>query len=108
MSPIGEPAIHPTKVDLKGRPYKLLMRNSTRFLMDDIYRNPGPLKIEGPDVDIKTITLSVEDQDYIRRIQLLQSYLDKVKEMDGEIRDRSLPSKDSVLSITNRRLIISL
>lgn len=54
------------------------MHNSTRFLMDDIYRNPGPLQFEGPGVDIKTITLSIEDEDYIGRIQLLRSYLDKV------------------------------
>ncbi|XP_057837529.2 pyrophosphate--fructose 6-phosphate 1-phosphotransferase subunit alpha [Cryptomeria japonica] len=81
VSPIGKPAIHPSKVDLKGRPYELLMRNSTRFLMDDIYRNPGPLQFEGPGADIKTITLSVEDQDYIGRIQLLRSYLDKVRDI---------------------------
>ncbi|KAH9302798.1 hypothetical protein KI387_014381, partial [Taxus chinensis] len=59
----------------------MLMRYATRFLMDDIYRNPGPLQFEGPGADTKTITLSVEDQDYIGRIQQLRSYLDKVRDI---------------------------
>jgi pyrophosphate--fructose-6-phosphate 1-phosphotransferase len=49
--------------------------------MDDIYRNPGPLQFEGPGENAKTITLSVEDQDYIGRIQQLRSYLDKVRDI---------------------------
>eukprot|EP01018_Ginkgo_biloba_P032197 Gb_22035 [translate_table: standard] len=81
VSQIGKPAVHPAKVDLKGRPYELLMHNATRFLMDDIYRNPGPLLFEGPGADAKTVTLSVEDQDYIGRIQQLRNYLDKVRDM---------------------------
>lgn len=80
-SQIGKPAVHPAHVDLKGRPYELLMRNATRFLMDDIYRNPGPLQFEGSGANAKTITLSVEDQDYIGRIQQLRSYLDKVRDI---------------------------
>lgn len=46
--------------------------------MDDLYRNPGPLQFEGPGVDAKPFTLSVEDLDYMGRIKLLQEYLDKV------------------------------
>uniref|UniRef100_A0A0C9RUV0 Pyrophosphate--fructose 6-phosphate 1-phosphotransferase subunit alpha n=1 Tax=Wollemia nobilis TaxID=56998 RepID=A0A0C9RUV0_9CONI len=81
VSQIGKPAVHPAKVDLKGRPYELLMHNEMKFLMDDIYRNPGPLQFEGPGADAKTITVSVEDQDYIGRIQQLRSYLDKVRDI---------------------------
>eukprot|EP01018_Ginkgo_biloba_P016761 Gb_41249 [translate_table: standard] len=40
----GKPIVHPAKVDLKGRPYELLMHNATRFSMDDLYRNPCPLQ----------------------------------------------------------------
>eukprot|EP00252_Welwitschia_mirabilis_P013359 TRINITY_DN29422_c0_g1_i1.p1 TRINITY_DN29422_c0_g1~~TRINITY_DN29422_c0_g1_i1.p1 ORF type:complete len:612 (+),score=138.07 TRINITY_DN29422_c0_g1_i1:180-2015(+) len=78
---MGKPAVNPTKVDLKGKPYELLMRNATRFLMEDVYRNPGPLQFEGTGAKSKTITLSVEDQDYIGRIQQLRNYLDKVREI---------------------------
>lgn len=46
--------------------------------MDDLYRNPGPLQFDGPGADAKTFTLSVEDQDYMGRIKLLQEYLEKV------------------------------
>lgn len=56
----------------------LLRKNATSFLLDDIYRNPGPLQFEGPGADAKPITLSVEDQDYMGRIKQLQVYLEQV------------------------------
>ncbi|GLT74031.1 hypothetical protein SLA2020_458520 [Shorea laevis] len=76
---IGMPAIHPAPVDLKGKAYDLLRQNSARFLMEDLYRNPGPLQFDGPGADAKVVTLSVEDQDYMGRIKKLQEYLDKVR-----------------------------
>jgi len=57
---------------------RLLRQNATSFLMDDIYRNPGPLQFDGPGADSKVITLSVEDQDYMGRIKKLQEYLEQV------------------------------
>ncbi|KAG1326805.1 Pyrophosphate--fructose 6-phosphate 1-phosphotransferase subunit alpha [Cocos nucifera] len=75
--PIGKPAIHPASVDLKGKVYELLRQKAPSFLMDDLYRNPGPLQFDGPGADAKTYTLSVEDQDYMGRIKKLQEYLDK-------------------------------
>nr|DAD41899.1 TPA_asm: hypothetical protein HUJ06_016222 [Nelumbo nucifera] len=76
---IGKPAVHPAPVDLKGKAYGLLRQNAAKFLMDDVYRNPGPLQFEGPGADAKTVTLCVEDQDYMGRIKKLQEYLDKVR-----------------------------
>lgn len=58
--------------------YRLLRQNATKFLLDDIYRNPGPLQFEGPGADSKAVSLCVEDQDYMGRIKKLQEYLDKV------------------------------
>ncbi|XP_020596774.1 pyrophosphate--fructose 6-phosphate 1-phosphotransferase subunit alpha-like [Phalaenopsis equestris] len=81
ISAIGKPAVHPASVDLKGKAYELMRRNAARFLVDDLYRNPGPLQFEGDGGDSKTFTLSVEDLDYMGRIKLLQEYLDKVKDM---------------------------
>ncbi|XP_022769461.1 pyrophosphate--fructose 6-phosphate 1-phosphotransferase subunit alpha isoform X2 [Durio zibethinus] len=78
-SSIGKPAIHPATVDLKGKAYEMLRQNATRFLLDDIYRNPGPLQFDGPGADAKAVTLCVEDQDYMGRIKKLQEYLDKVR-----------------------------
>lgn len=52
-----------------------------QFLMDDLYRNPGPLQFEGPGADAKPLTLCVEDQDYMGRIKKLQEYLDQVLEV---------------------------
>lgn len=46
--------------------------------MDDTYRNPGPLQFEGPGSDVKSVTLCVEDQDYMGQIKKLQEYLEKV------------------------------
>ena len=56
--------------------------------MDNIYRNPSPLQFEGPRENEKTITLSVEDQDYIGWIQQLRSYLDKVRDIGKSLRCR--------------------
>ncbi|XP_057503291.1 pyrophosphate--fructose 6-phosphate 1-phosphotransferase subunit alpha [Actinidia eriantha] len=78
-SSIGKPALHPAAVDLRGKAYELLRQNATKFLMDDVYRNPGPLQFDGPGADAKPVTLCVEDQDYMGRIKKLQEYLDKVR-----------------------------
>ncbi|XP_034675902.1 pyrophosphate--fructose 6-phosphate 1-phosphotransferase subunit alpha [Vitis riparia] len=78
-SSIGKPALHPYALDLKGKAYELLSRNATKFLLDDLYRNPGPLQFDGPGADAKAVTLCVEDQDYMGRIKKLQEYLDKVR-----------------------------
>ncbi|GFZ10597.1 phosphofructokinase family protein [Actinidia rufa] len=78
-SSIGKPALHPATVDLKGKAYELLRQNATKFLMDDVYRNPGPLQFDGSGADAKPVTLCVEDQDYMGRIKELQKYLDKVR-----------------------------
>lgn len=78
-SSLGKPALHPATVDLKGKAYELLRQNATKFLMDDVYRNPGPLQFDGPGADSKAVTLCVEDQDYMGRIKELQEYLDKVR-----------------------------
>ncbi|CAA0838471.1 Pyrophosphate--fructose 6-phosphate 1-phosphotransferase subunit alpha 2 [Striga hermonthica] len=78
-STIGIPALYPATVDLKGKAYELLRQNATKFLMDDVYRNPGFLQFDGPGVDSKAVTLCVEDQDYMGRIKKLQEHLDKVR-----------------------------
>jgi pyrophosphate--fructose-6-phosphate 1-phosphotransferase len=75
----GKPAIHPATVDLKGKSYGLLRQNASRFLLEDIYRNPGPLQFDGTGADSKTLTLCVEDQDYMGRIKQVQEYLDKIR-----------------------------
>jgi len=61
-----------------GFGYSLLRQNAAKFLMDDLYRNPGPLQFDGPGADSKALSLCVEDQDYMGRIKKLQQYLDQV------------------------------
>ncbi|KAL3830561.1 hypothetical protein ACJIZ3_019363 [Penstemon smallii] len=78
-STVGIPALHPATVDLKGKAYDLLRQNGSKFLMDDVYRNPGPLQFDGPGADSKAVTLCVEDQDYMGRIKSLNEHLDKVR-----------------------------
>ncbi|KAL3684098.1 hypothetical protein R1sor_002120 [Riccia sorocarpa] len=81
VSQIGKPALHSAKVDLKGKPYELLAQNASRWQTEDLYCSPGPIQFEGPGSDGKTVTLSVEDQDYVGRMQELQKFLDQVKQM---------------------------
>ncbi|KAK1261435.1 Pyrophosphate--fructose 6-phosphate 1-phosphotransferase subunit alpha [Acorus gramineus] len=71
VSLIGKPSIHPVPVDLKGKPYELLLRDAEKLLMDDLYRNPGPIQYEGSGADSKTTTLCVEDQDYMGRVKTI-------------------------------------
>lgn len=46
--------------------------------MDDVYRNPGPLQYDGPGAESRTVSLCIEDLDYMGRIKELNVYLDKV------------------------------
>ncbi|XP_074273431.1 pyrophosphate--fructose 6-phosphate 1-phosphotransferase subunit alpha [Silene latifolia] len=101
---IGKPAINPATVDLKGKAYELLRQNATRFLIEDIYRNPGPLQFDGPGADAKAVTLCVEDQDYMGRIKQLQVYLDKVRSIvkpgcSQDVLKAALSSMSSVTEI---------
>ncbi|XP_073103015.1 pyrophosphate--fructose 6-phosphate 1-phosphotransferase subunit alpha isoform X2 [Elaeis guineensis] len=101
---IGKPSIHPVAVDLKGKPYELLLRDAEKFLMDDLYSNPGPIQYIGSGSDNKTICLSVEDQDYMGRVTELQAYLEKVRTMvkpgcSQEVLKAALSSMASVLEI---------
>ncbi|KAK8934905.1 Pyrophosphate--fructose 6-phosphate 1-phosphotransferase subunit alpha [Platanthera zijinensis] len=101
---VGKPSIHPVAVDLKGKPYELLLRDSERFLMDDLYANPGPIQYKGPGCDKKTISLSVEDQDYMGRLKELYACLNKVKSIvkpgcSQEILKVALSSMTSMVDI---------
>ncbi|GAB2252226.1 hypothetical protein Droror1_Dr00005073 [Drosera rotundifolia] len=75
---IGKAAIHLATVDFKGKAYEYVIATA-RFLMDDNYRNPGPLQFDSPGADAKAVSLCVEDQYYMGRIKQLQEYLDKVR-----------------------------
>ncbi|OVA01246.1 Phosphofructokinase domain [Macleaya cordata] len=104
VSPIGKPSIHPTAVDLRGKAYEMLIQDAEKFLMDDLYRNPGPIQFEGPGSDSKPISLCVEDQDYMGRVKELQTYLDMVKMIvkpgcSQEVLKAALSSMSSVVNI---------
>ncbi len=57
---------------------RLLTQNASTWLMEDLYRNPGPIQFEGPGSNLITLTLSAEENDYIGKIQALCAYLEKV------------------------------
>ncbi|MFS7893715.1 hypothetical protein Hanom_Chr00s001051g01673221 [Helianthus anomalus] len=52
---LGKPFVHPATVGLRGKVYELVRQNATRFLLDDVYRNPDPLQFEGPGADSKAV-----------------------------------------------------
>ncbi|XP_043717648.1 pyrophosphate--fructose 6-phosphate 1-phosphotransferase subunit alpha-like [Telopea speciosissima] len=79
VSSVGKPSIHPAPVDLKGKPYQMLIHEAEKLLMNDLYRNPGPIQFKGPGSDSKAICLCVEDQDYMGRIKEVQANLEMVK-----------------------------
>ncbi|KAI5660865.1 hypothetical protein M9H77_20188 [Catharanthus roseus] len=106
---LGKPALHPATVDLKGKSYELLRQNATKFLLDDVYRNPGPLQFDGPGADSKAVTLCVEDQDYMGRIKQLQEYLDKVRNIvkPGCSQDVLKAALSAMSSVTDILSVIS-
>ncbi|RWR72757.1 pyrophosphate--fructose 6-phosphate 1-phosphotransferase subunit alpha [Cinnamomum micranthum f. kanehirae] len=108
-SSIGKPAVHPATIDLKGKTYELLSQNAAKYLMDDTYRNPGPLQFEGPGSDAKSVTLCVEDQDYMGQIKKLQQYLDKVRKIvkPGCSQDVLKAALSSMASVTNVLSVMS-
>ncbi|KAH7315423.1 hypothetical protein KP509_21G048600 [Ceratopteris richardii] len=104
VSMIGKPTINFTKVDLNGKPYQALRQNAGTWLLDDLYRNPGPIQYNGQGANLKTVTLSIQDQDYIGRIQELWAYLEKVKKMvqpgcPEEVLKAALSSMSSVIEV---------
>lgn len=104
VAQIGKPALHIAKVDLNGKPYQVLTHNATSWLMDDLYRNPGPIQFGGPGANLRTVTLSVQDQDYIGRIQELWAYLEKVKKIvqpgcPEQVLKAALSSMGSVIEV---------
>lgn len=108
-SSIGKPEVHPATVDLKGKAYELLSQNAMKFLMDDLYRNPGPLQFDGPGADAKPLSLCVEDQDYMGRIKKLQEYLDKVRNIvkPGCSQDVLKAALSSMASVTEILSVIT-
>ncbi|CAH9079843.1 unnamed protein product [Cuscuta europaea] len=108
-SSFGRPALHPATVDLRGKTYELLRQNATTFLLDDVYRNPGPLQFDGPGADAKALTLCVEDQDYMGRIKELQEYLDKVRTIvkPGCTQDVLKAALSAMASVTNILSVMS-
>ncbi|KAI3517927.1 hypothetical protein L1887_06172 [Cichorium endivia] len=76
---IGKPFVHPATVDLRGKVYELLRKNARKLLLEDVYRNPGPLQFDGPGADSRVVSLYVEDLDYMGRIKELNEYLEKVR-----------------------------
>ncbi|ONM54078.1 Pyrophosphate--fructose 6-phosphate 1-phosphotransferase subunit alpha 2 [Zea mays] len=77
--PIGRPVIHPSPIDLKAESYAVLREKASSFLLDDFYRTPGGIQFEGPGAGTKPITVTIEEQDYLGDIEILQDYLDKVR-----------------------------
>uniref|UniRef100_A0A804R0E1 Pyrophosphate--fructose 6-phosphate 1-phosphotransferase subunit alpha 2 n=1 Tax=Zea mays TaxID=4577 RepID=A0A804R0E1_MAIZE len=88
---------------------RLLRQNSSSFMMEDIYRNPGPLQFEGSGADTKPISLCVEDQDYMGRIKKLQEYLEKVKSIvkPGCSQDVLKAAVSAMASVTEMLTIMS-
>ncbi|GER54009.1 pyrophosphate--fructose 6-phosphate1-phosphotransferase subunit alpha [Striga asiatica] len=77
--PIRRPVIHPSPIDLKAESYAVLREKASSFLLDDFYRTPGGIQFEGPGAGAKPITLTIEEQDYLGDIEILQAYLEKVR-----------------------------
>ncbi|KAM0059383.1 hypothetical protein Hdeb2414_s0005g00180821 [Helianthus debilis subsp. tardiflorus] len=68
---LGKPFVHPATVDLRDKVYELLRQNATRFLLDDVYRNPGPLQFDGPGADSKAVKAFVgnNNQTFVRHVK---------------------------------------
>ncbi|CAI5472013.1 unnamed protein product [Closterium sp. Yama58-4] len=76
-----EPGVNANKVDLNSAPVQTLYANAGSWLLDDLYRNPGPIQFEGPSAEARPITLTMEDHSYVEQMHTLHKYLDQVREL---------------------------
>ncbi|KAL4579154.1 hypothetical protein LXL04_015291 [Taraxacum kok-saghyz] len=106
---IGKPLLHPATVDLRGKVYGVLRENARKLLLDDVYRNPGPLQFDGPGADSRVVSLYVEDLDYMGRIKEFNEYLEKVRGIvkPGCSQDVLKAALSAMLSVTNVLSIMS-
>ncbi|KAL8240019.1 hypothetical protein R6Q59_013374 [Mikania micrantha] len=95
--------VHPAIVDLRGKVYESVRKNAQKMLLDDIYRNPGPLQFDGPGADSRAVSLCVEDLDYMGRIKELNEYLEKVRSIvkPGCHQDVVKAALSAMSSVTN-------
>ncbi|KAL5201045.1 hypothetical protein ABZP36_035399 [Zizania latifolia] len=85
---------------------RVLREKASSFLLDDFYRTPGGIQFNGFEADVKPITLTVEDQDYLGDIEILQEYLEKVRSIvkpgcSREILKAAISSMSSVKDVLN-------
>uniref|UniRef100_A0A0D9WBM0 Uncharacterized protein n=1 Tax=Leersia perrieri TaxID=77586 RepID=A0A0D9WBM0_9ORYZ len=59
----------------------------------------GGIQFDGSGADVKPITLTVEDQDYLGDIEILQEYLEKVKNIVKPGCSREISSVKDVLKV---------
>ncbi|KAI3797091.1 hypothetical protein L1987_39782 [Smallanthus sonchifolius] len=131
---VEKPLVHPATVDLRGKVYEyvfhlmiltkeeglfrlsyqvfkimLVRQNARKLLLDDIYRNPGPLQFDGPGADSRVVSLCVEDLDYMGRIKELNEYLDKVRSIvkPGCPQDVVKAALSAMSSVTNILSVMS-
>ncbi|KAL4579152.1 hypothetical protein LXL04_015289 [Taraxacum kok-saghyz] len=106
---IGKPLLHPATVDLRGKVYGVLRESARKLLLDDVYRNPGPLQFDGPGADSRVVSLYVEDLDYMGRIQEFNEYLENVRGIvkPGCSQDVLKAALSAMLSVTNVLSIMS-
>jgi hypothetical protein len=77
---------------------RVLREKASSFLLDDFYRTPGGIQFEGSGADTKPITLTIEGQDYLGDIEILQDYLEKVCAfMKKHSSDMYLASEEEIL-----------
>ena len=78
----GKGVISKAFVDLNGPAYRQLAIQRERHIVNDSYRNPGPLQYMGPSelVDSVPMTLQLETCEYMENVKILQKALTKIEE----------------------------
>eukprot|EP00743_Colponemidia_sp_Colp-15_P004278 GILK01004615.1.p1 GENE.GILK01004615.1~~GILK01004615.1.p1 ORF type:complete len:1223 (-),score=232.86 GILK01004615.1:147-3782(-) len=99
------------EVRLDGRAFEMLRSHRSRWLLEEQYRNPGPIQFAGPTADRVSVTLREEQHNMMEKLHLVYDLCREVKKTcrlgySPEVLDAavvSLKSLQDVLNLLNKR-----
>ena len=75
------PTIPSSPVDVHGGAFQHLLQQTSAWRKGEYYANPGPIQFAGSTADSRTACLALERHQYMKRIELLRTKLDMIRDI---------------------------
>merc|ERR1719271_444396 len=69
------------QVDLKGQTFKLLQQLREKWMVHEVYRNPGPMQCGGSTANDVSFTLKAEREGYAVRLKEVEEHCTRILEL---------------------------